>query len=112
MLFRSSGEEVQQRCQGYLEDGYLQEPPAPLSALTSSGSKSFYPNASSVPIAEDPPVDDVMHQLLCSVLSQARSCLPGLSFTHKHGVTSPDEVMKRMLKITSFILFVIFYLIF
>jgi hypothetical protein len=39
-------------------------------------------------------MDDTMRQFLCAVLSQARSCLPGLSITHKHGVTAPDEVLK------------------
>jgi len=32
------------------------------------------------------------------VLSYARGCLPGLSATHKHGVTGPDEVLKYIKK--------------
>jgi hypothetical protein len=83
-------EEEQQRHQGYLEDAYLQTPPKTLSA----SSETFYPTASSVPIAEDPPMDDTMRHFLSAVLSQARGCLPGLSVTHEHGVTAPDEVLK------------------
>lgn len=41
-------------------------------------------------------MDDTMRQFLSAVLAQARSCLPspGLSVTHKQGVTAPDEVLK------------------
>ena len=93
-----SGEELQQRRQGYLEDGYLQHQPPPNALTTSSAPENFYPHASCVPVAEDPPADDIVRQLLCSVLSQARSCLPGVSFTQRHGVTSPDEVLKHVIQ--------------
>jgi hypothetical protein len=83
-------EDEQRRHQGYLEDAYLQPPPKTLSF----SSKTLYPTASSVPIAEDPPMDDAMRHILSAVLSQARSCLPGLSDTNMHGVTAPDEVLK------------------
>jgi hypothetical protein len=43
-------------------------------------------------------MDDTMRQFLGAVLSQARSCLPGLSVTHKHGVTTPDEVLNYVLE--------------
>jgi hypothetical protein len=58
--------------------------------------ETIYPNASSVPLAEDPPMDDVMRQFLSAVLSQARGCLPGLSATHKHGATAPEEVLSSI----------------
>jgi len=31
-------------------------------------------------------------------LSQARSCLPNLSVAHKHGVTTPDEVLNYLIE--------------
>ena len=49
-------------------------------------------------MAEDPPVDDIMRQFLCAVLSQARNCLPGLSVAHKRSITTPDEVLKYIIK--------------
>jgi hypothetical protein len=93
-----SSEEIQQRRRGYLKDGYLL--PLPNSASASSASSEiFYPLASSVPVGEDPPMDDTMRIFLCAVLSQARSCLPGLSpTTHKHGVTTPDRILKYVME--------------
>ena len=87
-------EEDQQLHRGYLEDGYLQLPPTILSAP----SETLYPFACCVPLAEDPPMDDTTRLFLCAVLSQARSCLPGLSATFKHGVTTPDEVLKFVME--------------
>lgn len=85
-----SREEDQQRRRGYLEDTYLQQP------LSNASSETFYPSASCIPVGEDPPVDDTMRLFLCAVLSQAKSCLPGLSATHKIGVTAPDLVLKYL----------------
>lgn len=101
-----SKEEEQQRHQGYLEDEYLQPPPTDITTedeqqrhqpppITLSASTiTSYPTASTVPIAEDPPMDDTMRHFLSAVLSQARGCLPGLSVTQKDDVTAPDEVLK------------------
>jgi hypothetical protein len=104
-------EEAQQRRHGYLEDGYLQQEDEeqeddPLSPEQQSNTPSssinlfypLYPAASHVPVAEDPPMSDAMRQFLCAVLSQAQSCLSGVSVSHKHGVTSPDEVLKYIIK--------------
>ena len=85
-------EEEQQLRRGYQDDDYLQFPPIILSAQT------LYPAASVVPLAEDPPMDDTARQFFCAVLAQASICLPGDVATSKHGVTTPDEVMKFVME--------------
>lgn len=42
-------------------------------------------------------MDDTSQHVFCAVPSQARNCLPGLSVSHEHSVTSPDKVLKHIL---------------
>jgi len=105
--------EAQQHHQWNIEERYLQEPDLPKepnlpeeqgeevhggAVASTSSANHLYPFTSSIPVSEEPPWDDAMRQLLASVLTQARNCLPGLSVAHKKGVTNPDEVLKYILE--------------